>query len=152
MANLDPNPEALATLRLSRRIAAPREAVFRAWTDPAEVARWYGPATVKAKKVKIDLRVGGAYSLEMHGDDGGVHPLTGVYREVQAPERLVFTWVWGQGDHAGLETLVTVELREADGATELTLIHEHLASAQAAEHHEKGWASSFDCLEKIFAP
>ena len=151
MANLDPSPEPLATLRLSRRIAAPRKAVFRAWTNPAELARWFGPASINAKKIKIDLRVGGAYSLEMHDDDGSVHPLSGVYREVQAPERLVFTWVWSQGDHAGLETLVTVEFREADGATELTLIHERLASEEAAGHHEKGWASSFDCLEKIFA-
>ncbi len=114
------------------------------------MARWYGPATVTAKKIEVDLRVGGAYSLEMHGDDGSVHRLSGVYREVRAPERLVFTWVWGQGDHAGLETLVTVELREAGGETELTLIHERLASEQAAEHHEKGWGSSLDCLEKLF--
>ncbi len=82
-------------LRLSRRLKAPREAVFRAFTDPVELAKWFGPEGVSARQVEIDLRPGGRYSLEMFETDGSIHALSGVYREIQPPEKLTFTWIWG---------------------------------------------------------
>ncbi len=147
-ANADsPAPE--VALRLTRRLKAPREAVFDAWTRPEALARWFGPEGVNARKVEVDLRPGGHYSLEMHQTDGGIMPLSGVYREVRPPERLVFTWVWGQGGMAGVETVVTIELAEADGETELTLVHEGLPSEEFRGHHEMGWTGSFNCLEEL---
>lgn len=150
MSQANPKTEALV-LELSRHFAAPREAVFRAWTDPAALAAWFGPGSVTSRNVEIDLRPGGGYSLEMHESDGNIYPLSGVYREVTPPERLVFTWIWGHGELDGVEMLVTIELREKDGGTELRLIHEALPSATASEKHEQGWTGCLDSLESFLA-
>ncbi len=139
-------------LRLSRRFKAPREAVFHAFTDPAALAKWFGPEGVSVGNVKIDLRPGGAYSMAFNQADGGSHGLSGVYREISPPERLVMSWVWDDGDLAGIETLVTIELAEASGETELTLIHEKLPSQESLELHRQGWTSSFKCLDRVVEP
>jgi uncharacterized protein YndB with AHSA1/START domain len=148
--NLLGKTEARPVLRLTRRFDAPREAVFRAWTDAAALATWFGPEGVKTRQVVSDPRPGGRFSLEMYESDG-VYPVSGAYREVMPPERLVLSWIWGNGELEGLETLVTVELREKDGGTELTLIHEGLPTDVARGKHEGGWVSSFDCLERFLA-
>lgn len=139
-------PGSIPALHLTRRFAAPRAAVFRAWTDPEALAQWFGPKGVSLRTVKIDLRPGGSYSLEMYDADG-VYPLSGVYREIMPPERLVFTWVWGHGEYDGVEMLVTLDLAETDdGGTLLTLTHERIPSQPARAQHEQGWASTLDCL------
>ena len=89
MSQAMPKPEA-QVLRLERHFAASPEAVFRAWTDPEALAAWFGPQGGETRKVAVDLRPGGRYSLEMIEPDG-VHPLSGVYQEVAPPERLVMT-------------------------------------------------------------
>ena len=137
-------------LRLERHFAASPEAVFRAWTDPEALAAWFGPHGVETRKVQIDLRPGGRYSLEMFEPDG-VYPLSGVYREVTPPERLVMTWVWGHGELEGMEMLVTIELRAAKGGTDLTLTHEKLPSESAREKHQFGWTGCLDCLAQHLA-
>ncbi len=137
-------------LRLTRHFVAPREAVFRAWTDPEALAVWFGPDGVRTRKVVSDARPGGCFSLEIYESDG-VYPVSGVYREVTPPDRLVVSWIWGNGELEGLETVVTVELREADGGTELTLLHEGLPTDVARGKHEGGWVSSFDCLDRFLA-
>ncbi len=136
-------------LRLSRRFKAPRAAVFRAFTDPAALAKWFGPEGMNVGNVQIDLRPGGAYSMAFIQADGGSHGLSGVYREISPPARLVMTWVWDHGDLAGIETLVTIELAEAGAETELTLIHEKLPSLESRDLHKQGWTSSFKCLDRV---
>ncbi len=136
-------------LRLSRRFKAPREAVFHAFTDPVALAMWFGPEGVSVGNVKIDLRPGGAYSMAFNQADGSSHGLSGVYREISPPERLVMTWVWDEGDMAGLETLVTLEFAAAGAETELTVIHEKLPSQNALDLHNQGWTSSFKCLDQV---
>lgn len=144
MANADTTT--IPALHITRRFAAPRETIFRAWTDPAELAQWFGPKGIEAREVKIDLRPGGSYSLKMYGTEG-IYPLSGVYREVMPPERLVFTWVWGHGEDDGIEMLVTIEFTETkDGGTLLTITHERLPNAETREHHNQGWNSTLDCL------
>ena len=138
------------SLRIERHFAASPEAVFRALTDPEALAAWFGPGNVACRNVQVDLRPGGRYSLEMYEPDG-VYPLSGVYREVTPPERLVMTWAWGHGELNGVEMLVTIELRAAAGGTGLTLIHEKLPSDGAREKHEFGWTGCFDSLEKFLA-
>ncbi len=141
--------EITEALRLSRRLKAPREAVFRAFTDPAALATWFGPEGMSIGNVKVDLRPGGAYSMAFNQADGGSHGLSGVYREISPPARLVMTWVWDDGDLAGLETLVTLEFAEAGAETELTLTHEKLPSQNALDLHNQGWTSSFKCLDQV---
>ena len=136
-------------LRQSRRFKAPREAVFRAFTDPAALAKWFGPEGVNVQNVQIDLRPGGTYSMEFVEKDGELIPLSGVYREIEPPRRLAFTLTWGSGGMAGLEALVTIELAEAGAETELTLIHEGLPSQEFHDLHSQGWASTFNCLDRL---
>ena len=137
------------TLRLSHRFAAPREAVFRAWTSAEKLAQWFGPAQARALNVEVDLRVNGRYSLELRHEDGSLYPLSGTYLEILPPERLVFTWTWGAGELAGIETLVTMEFAAVGGATELTLTHEGLPSETAREKHGEGWTGSFASLDRV---
>ncbi len=136
-------------LRLSRRLKAPREAVFRAFTDPAALAKWFGPENVNVTEVEVDLRPGGAYSMVFNEADGESHGLSGVYHEISPPHRLVMTWVWDHGGMAGIETLVTIELAEVGAETELTLTHEKLPNQAACDLHRQGWTSSFICLDQL---
>ena len=136
-------------LRLSRQIKAPRAAVFRAFTDPAALVEWFAPEGMSVGDLKVDLRPGGAYSLVFQQADGGSHKLSGFYREISPPGRLVMTWVWGQGEMAGVETLVTIDLAEAGAETELNLTHEQLPSQNSRDHHGKGWTSMFNRLDRF---
>ncbi len=144
----DRETEFAEALRLSRRLKAPREAVFRAFTDPGALAKWFGPEGVQVTDVEVDLRAGGAYSMVFGETDGESHGLSGVYREISPPERLVMTWVWDHGVMAGVDTLVTIEFGAAGAETDLTLTHEKLPSRNAVDMHNQGWTSSFKCLDQ----
>ncbi len=136
------------TLRLSRHFKAPREIVFRAFTDPNELVRWWGPEGMDVPEIHVDLRAGGKWRTCMRSREGSLHCVGGVYREVAPPERLVMTWIWEQGDMEGRETLVTFEFEVSDGGTLLHLTHERLPSESSRDLHEGGWTSSLGCLER----
>ena len=134
-------------VEVRRVIRAPRAAVFAAWTDPRSMRLWLAPYSLTVGEVKVDLRVGGSYSLVMRRD-GEDLPHTGIYREIKPPERLVFTWAsFGTQQR---ETLVTIELREHPDGTELVLTHERLPSADAVKRHGAGWTSIFEKLAARF--
>jgi uncharacterized protein YndB with AHSA1/START domain len=88
-------------LRTARLIPAPRERVFRAWTDPDQLRRWWGPGRFTTRHAEVDLRPGGGYVLVMQPPDGTPMRLAGTYREVRPPERLVYTWRWEGVVHRG---------------------------------------------------
>ncbi len=134
-------------LRLERTFAAPRAAVFRAWTEPEQLVKWWGPRDYTVPVCEIDLRRGGAFRICMRGTDGGEHCMVGVYREILPPERLVFAFAWENDGAPGHETLVTVEFRDLGDETALTLTHEAFESADSRDAHGQGWSSSFDCLD-----
>ncbi|OFX30736.1 MAG: hypothetical protein A2Z07_09495 [Armatimonadetes bacterium RBG_16_67_12] len=138
-------------LSLSRTFAAPREAVFRAWTEPEALRNWWGAADgFTAPIAEVDLRVGGRYRLGMKPPDKDVvHVSTGVFHEVQRPSRLVYTWSWEGGD--GSETLVTVEFHDRGAATEVVLTHERFTDAAMRDQHAQGWNGCFDQLTKYLA-
>ena len=152
---VETNTEAAAaaktTLRLRRRFAAPRERVFRAFTDPTILVRWWGPEGMTVPEIALDLRPGGKWRTCMESKEGSLHCVGGVYREIVAPERLVMTWIWEQGDLEGLETQVTLEFHEVGAETELRLTHERLPSESARDAHQGGWSSSFTCLERYLS-
>jgi len=95
----------------------------------------------------LELRPGGRYRVEMQIGDS-THVVVGEYREIRAPERLVFTWRWEKSDMAAGfdDTVVTLELHERGRSTELVLIHEKLASVEEREKHDHGWKG---CLEQL---
>jgi len=137
-------------LIIRRSFDAPRELVFRAWTEPQLLAQWSCPRGYTLSENRGELRVGGAFCARMRSPEGTEHRLRGVYREIVAPERLVFThcWVDEQGA-AGPETLVTVTLADRDGRTEM-LFHQALfASVEARDGHEQGWTNCFELLAEL---
>ena len=147
MAQAQPSQE--TTLQLKYTFAAPRDRVFRAWTDPRELAKWFGPSPDYSTVVpEFDFRVGGRYRLEMHHKGGNVHKLTGVYREIKPPERVVFTWRWEQ-DPTAHESVVSVEFRDLGPSTEMTLTHENLPSAPERDKHRQGWDGCLAQLSKL---
>ncbi|MDQ2889249.1 MAG: SRPBCC domain-containing protein [Gemmatimonadota bacterium] len=129
------------TLRIERKFQASPERVFQAWTSPEELNRWSDPDPRNAE-AEVDLRVGGRYRIAMSRPDGTVHRVTGVYREILPPSRLVYTWAW-ESMPGFPETIVTVEFRACnDGGTDVLLVHEGLPNEEARAKHEHGWAES----------
>jgi uncharacterized protein YndB with AHSA1/START domain len=151
MAMAQPKPNDALVLRLSRSFAAPRDRVFRAFTSPARLARWWGPKGFTVPACTLDVRVGGAWRTVMRSPEGRDHVVSGVYREIVPPERLVFTWAWEEDGARGHETVVTIELVETPGGTRLQLTQEPFESERARELHGEGWSSSLDCLEEALA-
>ena len=137
------------SLTVRRTVSAPRERVFRAWTDPAEMRKWLSPEALTTPEATVDLREGGRFRIVMAAPDGSRHVAVGVYREIRRPERLVFTWEWesGMADDRG-ETVVTVELHARGEQTEVVLTHAGLADAESVRKHEEGWTSSLVSLER----
>ena len=136
------------TLQLKRTFAAPRERVFRAWTDPAGLQQWFAPTDEYTAVVEVDLRVGGTYRIEMLSPKGNRYCVRGTYREIKPPEKLVYTWSWENEPEMG-NTLVTVEFHDRGGATEVILTQEFFPTEKAREEHNKGWSGCLDRLAKI---
>jgi uncharacterized protein YndB with AHSA1/START domain len=141
---MTPNPNVSFFLNLSRTFAAPREQVFRAWTEADAIERWFKPMGLPSRVKLLDLRVGGGYRIETIDADGITHSISGVYREIARPQRLVFTWLSDETDRE--ETLVTLEFVERDGATEIVLWHERFASETMKAMHVYGWNAMFETL------
>jgi glutathione S-transferase len=139
------------SLKISRFIKAPRERVFAAWITPSDVVRWLGGEKCHMQSATIDPRVGGEYHFNLKGGDKTKPGMTGVFREIKSPERLVFTWMTDSCDAEmpRAETLVTVEFSAQAGGTLVQLTHEGFPSEEVREQHNQGWSSSFDLLEKL---
>ncbi len=137
-------------LLLTRVIDAPRALVFRAWTEPEHMVRWWGPKGFTTPSCTMDVRPGGAWRICMRGPDGVEHWARGVYREVVAPERLVTTWAWEEADgSAGRETVLTVTLEERGTGTVLTLHHGLFGDAVECENHRDGWTQILERLAGV---
>jgi uncharacterized protein YndB with AHSA1/START domain len=137
------------SLTLKRRLNAPAEKVYAAWTDPEKIVKWFGPDAGPVTKAEIDLRVGGSYNIGFHTQDGEYHQVGGVYREVVPNEKLVFTWAWHTMKER--ESLVTITVKPDGAGSMLTLLHEKFADEAARDGHKRGWSGSLDKLEKLFA-
>ncbi len=137
------------SLTINRTLQAPVEAVYAAWTDPAQIVRWFAPSDdFRCEVPECDVRVGGRYTVLMHSPDGERHCVSGEYREVVANERLVFSWFWETTPER--VSLVTVTMRDMAGATRLQLVHEQFADEAARDRHNKGWTGCLDRLVAMF--
>ncbi len=137
------------SLVLKRRINAPPAKVYEAWTDPAKLARWFGPHQVERVEAETDVRVGGRYRVIAHTTGGEVHEVSGIYREVVANQKLVFTWAWRSTPER--ESLVTIKLKPDGAGALLTLTHAQFFDEPARERHESGWTQALDKLAALFA-
>ena len=147
MAIAQPTTE--TALRITRTFRASREKVFRAWTEPEALKRWFAPDDAFDTRVLLfDSRPGGRYRIDMRKDDAS-HIVAGEYREVRPPERLVFTWKWENHPERGTEdTIVTLEFLDHGGSTELVLTHERFPDAAIRDDHNKGWTGCLDRLAR----
>lgn len=132
---------------VARRFAAPRALVFKVWTEPEHVVRWWGPDGFRTTDCEIDLRPGGRYRIAMTGPDGKTYPTEGTYLEVTPPERLVSDEVFGCLGRPDTTTRVTVTFAQ-DGAGTVVTIHtlcESMAVRDALIDIgiEKGWGEAF---------
>ncbi|PWC05499.1 SRPBCC family protein [Agromyces badenianii] len=137
---------------ITRIFDAPRDVIWRAWTDPGEAAAWWHPAGVVTPResVELDVRPGGRYRYTMIAPDGSEYPTAGVYREVVEPERLVFTW-GDPDDDDELAPLITVTLAALGERTEMTFHLVGIAGAPGDDNVYDGWASAFDVLDERLA-
>ena len=151
MPKAKPAPKPAPSLTVTRLIKAPRAKVFKAWTVPRELRKWWGPEGYTCPSAEVDLRVGGRYRLGFQGEEGAPFHVGGVYREIVRPAKLVFSWRWESSEPDGEETLVTVHFRDAVGGTEIEIIHEMFETAKSRNSHKQGWTSCFVKLEKHLA-
>jgi uncharacterized protein YndB with AHSA1/START domain len=138
---------------ITRVFDAPRELVFRAWTDPAHLTAWFGPrgCTTPRDTIATDVRPGGSWRATMiRDDDGAEYPTGGFYIEVRAPELLVFTW--GDPGGSGDESVVTVELADLGGRTEMTFHQSGFSTDEHRSDVHEGWSSAFERLSDLFTP
>ena len=139
-------------LVITRILDAPRELVFKAWTEPDRVIRWWGPRGFTTAHYELDFRPDGAYRVCMRSPEGTEHWQRGVCREVVEPERLVFTFAWEDSEgKPGHETVVTVTLAEFGAKTKLTLHQAVFETVTARDLHQGGWASALECLAEYLA-
>ncbi len=135
-------------LEISRILDAPPARVFDAWLDREQWQAWIGPEGVRCEVPLHEPRIGGRYRVIMHLSDGRVIPVSGVFRVIDPPQRLSFTWGWEGDAH---QTLVTVSLRDLGDRTELTLRHDGLPTAEDRDGHGKGWNSALNKLVAYLA-
>src|SRR5687768_10757369 len=109
-------------ISVRRWLRARRELVFEAWTRPELMTRWFFPGEAWRAEIEADPRVGGRYRIDMRDHQGALHQQFGEYREVVPVSRLVFTWSCPELEV--VDSVVTVELEERDGGTELILTHQ----------------------------
>ena len=134
-------------LTITKLVPASPEEVFAAWTNPDHLKRWIAPMGTATVPL-LEPRVGGRYRIDMHGEnDTYVHE--GEYLELNAPRRLVFTWISDGTEQQA--SLVTIDLAASDGGTLLILKHEKLPTEQSAEKHQGGWTAIAENLAKVLA-
>jgi uncharacterized protein YndB with AHSA1/START domain len=138
------------TLRLERLIAAPPEMLFALWTEPAQLLRWWAPEGYETSVHALDTRPGGRWRTTLHRSGSPALALSGVYRIVEPPTRLAFTWAWEDDSGArGHETEVMVTFEATPGGTRLVLLQQRFESRQARDGHTAGWSACFDRLTRI---
>lgn len=140
-------------LTCNRWFDAPASLVFRAFTEPALLQRWFCPSPeVSMRVVQCEPRPTGRYRFEFTFPDGRTVPVVGAYRTVRPAKRLAFTWTWEPPDPwAGTETFVTVDFVAREGGTEVQIHHERFATLEMKEPHSAGWLGTLDRLSEELA-
>ena len=151
-ANRSPAAIAERELVITRAFDAPRALVFKLWTDPYHAMKWWGPRDCPAIYLDMDVRPGGAWRGCLRSTGTGKKLWQGgIFREVDPPYRLVFTFSWDEEGERGLETVVTVTFTEREGKTLMTFRHAPFQSVEERDGHQGGWTSTFDRLAEYIS-
>jgi uncharacterized protein YndB with AHSA1/START domain len=138
-------------LEMKRVLPAGRRLVFAAFSDPNELAKWWGPRGFSTPSLEFQARVGVSYRIEMQPPEGDRFYLTGTFREVDPPARLTCTFVWEDPDPDDLDTVVDLSFRDLDGSTEVALTQGPFKTEVRRRLHRDGWTDSFDKLERLMS-
>lgn len=144
-------PSDEVTLEMRRVLPAERWVVFRAFSDPNELARWWGPAGFSTPSLELQARVGERYRIEMQPPEGDRFYLTGEFREVDPPARLAYTFVWEDPDPDDIDTVVDLSFRDLGESTEVALRQGPFKTEARRRLHRDGWTDSFDKLEHLMS-
>jgi uncharacterized protein YndB with AHSA1/START domain len=128
---------------VKRTIPATVDELFDAWLDPESLAQWMLPGDHQRNTVSVDARVGGAFEIVMHHQNGSKRHY-GEYRVIERNKKLVFTWYSDATHHT--ETLVIVEFNAASASTEIVLTHERMPDHEAGLGHTRGWTRALELL------
>jgi uncharacterized protein YndB with AHSA1/START domain len=156
MTTRQPAKDPRTEVTLTRIFDAPREVVWKAWTDPTLLARWWGPKGFTNPVCEADMRVGGKILIHMQAPDGTVHPMKGTFDEIAEPECLVFRAVpVDRNGVALLESLTTVTFHDLDGKTKV-IVHASAAPLQPIgvdmlKGMDMGWSQSLERLAQLVA-
>lgn len=134
-------------LMMTRDFDAPAERVFDAWLGK-DWGEFVGPREVRGEVVAIDPKIGGRYRIVMHLPDGETLTVGGIYRVIDRPRKIAFTWKW---EHEETDTLVTLTFQPQGSGTRLTLHHEGFAAVERRDSHNGGWTSTLEKLGKYLA-
>ncbi len=135
------------SLTLVRHFPVPPEKVWRAWTTPEALKRWFGPDEGEVTIAETDVRVGGRFHIVFFTLDGERHDVGGEYLEVQQNRKLVFTWAWKSTPDR--ESLVTLTFRPSGDGTDFTMVHGQFFDNTARDNHEFGWTGALAKLERL---
>jgi uncharacterized protein YndB with AHSA1/START domain len=136
-------------LHLEKPLAASPERAFEACVEPRQLAEWWGPAGFTVLELDLDVRQGGWYRITMQPPEGEAFHLRGVFREVDPPRRLVYTFDWEEPDPDDRETVVTLSFLEHPGGTGVVLDQGPFATEARRALHETGWTETLDRLERF---
>lgn len=144
------------TLQLERKFGANVTRVFSAWTEPEVLAKWFGPEGFSVFDAVMECRPGGKYCITIEAPDKTKIKHFGEYLEVDAPNKLIFTWELENQACQGsasqcATTIVELSFIEHEGGTLLKLQHEKLPNKAAIDGHRFGWTSSFESLTQLLA-
>jgi uncharacterized protein YndB with AHSA1/START domain len=138
-------------VHLQRVLRAPRSLVFEACTEAEKLAQWWGPHGFTAPAVDLDLRVGGSYRIAMQPPDGDLFYLSGEFREIEPPARLVYSFRWEDPDPEDRETVVAVSLRDLGESSEFDLVQAGFATERRRALHQAGWTDGLDRLQQLMS-
>jgi uncharacterized protein YndB with AHSA1/START domain len=137
------------TLEIKRLLPAATSVTFAAFSEPDELAKWWGPQGFTIPSMEFDPRVGATYRIEMQPPEGDSFYLVGEFRDVDPPARLAFTFVWEDPDPDDVDTLVELSFRDLGGSTALALTQGPFKTEARRSLHRDGWTDSFDKLERL---
>ena len=138
-------------LAMERFLPAPPASVFTAFTDPDKMRRWWGPEGFTIADLRFQAQVDEDYRIEMQPPGGDAFYLTGEFREVDAPIRLAYTFVWEPPDPDDVETLVVLSFADLGVSTGVALTQGAFKTEARRALHRDGWTGSFDKLERLLS-
>lgn len=136
------------SLTMVRTYKASKQTVYQAWTTRDALTEWFAPTKEMSTIVhEMELEVGGKYRIEMLEPDGTSHVTHGEYVALNPFDQIIFTWEW-ESDEMEVNSLVTIDIKEKDGLTNMVLTHDQLGSQYSVDIHNEGWTG---CIEQLDA-